>query len=240
MVHRPLFFQDPVPLEPARLGERGLTSKGSYRFAASTNAIPISLSEMAVAAVWYPVVFADEAGARPLVIVGLRTDENLYVDEAGRWLHGAYVPAYVRCYPFILAQGPGAPGPTLCVDDASDLLQPGGRALFRNGAPTKLLHAAFDICQGFQTAERGNAAFVAGLAEHGLLTPRKAQANLGGGKEVQLGGFQTIDEAAFRALPDEVFLSFRRRGWLPAIYAQIASAMTWTRLADLLAERQQV
>lgn len=234
----PLFFRDPVPLDPARLGDRGLTSKGSYRFAAGTNAIPISLSEMSVAAVWYPVVFADEAGSRPLAIVGLRTDENLYVDDAGRWLGSAYVPAYVRCYPFILANSRDAPGPTLCVDDASDLLRPGGRPLFRNGAPTNLVRNAFDFCQAFQTAEQGNGPFVEALAEHGLLTPRTAQATLHGGREVQLGGFQTIDEATFRALPDEVFLQFRRRGWLPAIYAQIASAMNWTRLADLLAARE--
>jgi hypothetical protein len=234
----PLFFRKPAPLDPALHGERGLRRRPDYGFARGTNAIPISLSEIAVAAVWYPVVFADEAGARPIAIVGLRADENLYVDAKGRWLQGAYVPAYVRCYPFILADGPDAPGPTLCVDDTPEALVVGGQPLFRQGAPTALVTSAVHFCEAFRAAEAANPPFAEALAHHALLVPRTASARLGGGQQVQLGGFLTVDEAAFRALPDEVFLRFRRQSWLSALYAQIGSAMNWTRLADLLAARQ--
>jgi len=35
-------------------------------------------------------------------LVGLEKDRNLYIDLKGRWL-SEYVPATLRCYPFILA-----------------------------------------------------------------------------------------------------------------------------------------
>jgi hypothetical protein len=233
----PLFFRNPAPLDPARHAGRGLPRSATYGFARAVNAIPISLAEVPVAAVWYPVVFADQAGTQPVAVVGLRADENLYVDAEGRWLQGAYVPAYVRCYPFILAQGPDMPGATLCVDDTPEALPVGGRALFEDGEPTSLVTAAIAFCEEFRAAQTANGAFTEAMVRHGLLAPRTATARLGPDRELQLGGFLTVDETAFRALPDEVFLEFRRRGWLPALYAQIASAMNWTRLADLSAAR---
>ena len=37
------------------------------------------------------------------------------------------------------------------------------------------------------------------------------------------------------AVSDEVFLDWRRRGWIPAIYAHLHSASQWGRLIDLAA-----
>lgn len=54
------------------------------------------------------------------------------------------------------------------------------------------------------------------------------------GGALNMAGFATIDETKLRVLPEEAFLLLRRQGWLSAVYAQIHSALNWTRLGDLL------
>lgn len=63
---RPLFYQNPVAIHPAAHGAAGLSEALDYRFARKTNAIPISLSEIPIAAMFYPIAFTTEGGARPV------------------------------------------------------------------------------------------------------------------------------------------------------------------------------
>jgi hypothetical protein len=51
-----------------------------------------------------------------------------------------------------------------------------------------------------------------------------------------LRGFDVVDEAKFNALPDELFLDWRRRGWVHLIYCHLMSMGNWARLVDLAAK----
>ena len=44
---------------------------------------------------------------------------------------------------------------------------------------------------------------------------------------------RAIDEDRFNALPDDVFLDWRRRGWLALAYAHLMSMRRWQGLANL-------
>ncbi|MDO8380305.1 SapC family protein [Phenylobacterium sp.] len=234
---RPLFYQNPVALHPAAHGAAGLADALDYGFARKTNAIPISLSEIPLAALSYPIAFTTEGGARPVAVVGLRDDENLFVDADGGWLAGAYVPAYVRRYPFILAEyGEGEElGVQLCIEDHPEILVHGaGQPLFADGEPSRLVKSAFDFCKSLRAADLATAPFVEALVACGVLEGRAATVKLPTGGDLKMAGFATIDEARMRALPDEVFLLLRRQGWMSAIYAQMHSALNWGRLGDML------
>lgn len=234
---RPLFYQNPVALHPNAHGAAGLVDELDYGFARNTNAIPISLSEIPLAALSYPIAFTIEGGARPVAIVGLRDDENLFVDADGGWLAGAYVPAYVRRYPFILAEyGEGEDlGVQLCIEDHPEILVQGaGQPLFADGEPSRLVKSAFDFCKSLRAADLATAPFVEALVACAVLDGRAATVKLPAGGDLKLAGFATIDEARLRSLPDEAFLLLRRQGWMNAIYAQMHSALNWGRLADML------
>ncbi len=234
---RPLFYQNPVALHPAAHGAAGLVDALDYGFARKTNAIPISLSEIPLAALSYPIAFTTEGGARPVAVVGLRDDENLFVGADGAWLSGAYVPAYVRRYPFILAEyGEGEElGVQLCIENDPEILVPGGgQPLFADGEPSRLVKSAFDFCKSVRAADLATAPFVEALVACGVLEGRAATVKLPTGGDLKMAGFATIDEARLRALPDEVFLLLRRQGWMSAIYAQMHSALNWGRLGDML------
>src|SRR5262245_9243286 len=97
----PLFYRNPQQIEPARHGMAGLREAADFGFARGTNAIALAVPELAHAARSYPVVFSKESPTVPFAIVGVHEDRNLFVDAAGKWRQGAYIPAYVRRYPFI-------------------------------------------------------------------------------------------------------------------------------------------
>lgn len=234
---RPLFYQNPIALHPAAHGAAGLAESLDFGFARKTNAIPISLSEIPLAALSYPIAFTTEGGARPVAVVGLRDDENLFVGADGAWLAGAYVPAYVRRYPFILAEyGEGEDlGVQLCIENDPQILVHGaGQPLFADGEPSRLVKSAFDFCKSVRAADLATAPFVEALVACGVLEGRAATIQLPTGGDLKMAGFATIDEARLRSLPDEAFLLLRRQGWMNAIYAQMHSTLNWAKLGDML------
>ncbi|MBC7167631.1 SapC family protein [Phenylobacterium sp.] len=230
---KPIFYDNPAPLHPARHGGLRLRAPLDYRFAAKANAVPLNLAEIPLAGQWYPIAFTVGEAPRPMAILGLREGENLFVNRAGAWLEGAYVPTYVRRFPFILSRDGEAE--LLCIEERPEILSPtDGQPLFSaDGQPAELLRAALRFCRSAQVADAATEPFGKALRDLDLLDTRTATAKLASGARLSLSGFLTVEETRFRALDDEAFLELRRKGWLSAIYAQIQSTLNWTRLADL-------
>jgi hypothetical protein len=111
-----------------------------------------------------------------------------------------------------------------------------GEPLFVDGQPSPFVRRATEFCAAFQRHHVATRALVAALQAAGLLVPRTASVRLADGRRLQVGGFRLIDEARLDALPDAQFLDWRRRGWLPLVYAQLAAAGNWDLLARRLAD----
>ena len=92
----PLFYKDPRPVDPVRHGPLSLLPENDFGFARGTNAVPLNLTEFSVAARHFPIVFVRDPIPLALAVLGMRRDENVYVDDKGRWRSGCYIPAYVR------------------------------------------------------------------------------------------------------------------------------------------------
>ena len=104
-----LFYEKPVPLSSVNHADWTLRlPEPRFGFAASINSVVLAGIEFVEASKDYPIVFAKAADALvPVALLGLRETNNLYVDASGDWLNGHYVPAFIRRYPFVLAEGPG-------------------------------------------------------------------------------------------------------------------------------------
>ena len=74
-----------------------------YGFCANVRAVPVLVSEIPAAIKDYPVIFTSQENPKPLAVVGLVDDINLFVDEEGNWERNRYIPGYVRRYPFGVA-----------------------------------------------------------------------------------------------------------------------------------------
>ncbi|MGX8010559.1 SapC family protein [Mesorhizobium sp. ORM8.1] len=237
----PLFYGKPEALNPIRHGSLGLTARADFGFARTAHAIPVMASEMPAAMRSYPIVFIGPTKA-PVIITGLRLNENLFVDADGRWTEPHYIPAYVRRYPFILADETATSGRlTLCVDRGSDRVvdqiaapfrDDGGKiALFFEGTePSEATKQALAFCSQFQNDFNATRAMVEKIDAHGLFAPRQSKVTLEGGEILNLTDFQVIDEQALNKLGDEAFLDLRKSGALALIYCHLASSNSWSSL----------
>jgi SapC len=234
----PMFYRRPRPLNSEVDRGRSLLLALDHSFARGTNSLVLNGGEFSQAMRFYPIVFNLAEPVSAVAVVGLVDNENLFIGADGRWAADAYVPAYVRRYPFIVMEQPGSSELIICFDEDSGLvIESAERPLFDGGQPTKLLQDAIAFCREFHVQYAATAAFVRALAAQGLLVRNEARFVLGSGKQMTLRGFDVVDEAKFNALSDEVFLDWRRRGWLHLVYCHLMSMGNWARLADLAAKR---
>ncbi|MEI2385947.1 SapC family protein [Breoghania sp. JC706] len=228
----PLFYSAPEALSPERHAGLGLDPGEDVGFAAKTQAVPITLAEFPAACRTYPIVFVGSGTPQPVAIVGLHQHENLFVEADGRWTDGAYVPGYVRRYPYILVRENTGENFALCVDRASPRLREGGEMpLFVDGKPSEWTEKALEFCAAFQRQAGATEAFVKRLQEHELLVPNQAQFTLRNGDTVRIADYLVIDERKLQTLPDDAFLALRRDGVIAGIYCQLISSQCWSDLA---------
>lgn len=236
----PLFYIQPRVLQPGQHSQKSLSPSATYQFAAKTNAAPIVAGEFAVVSRHYPIVFTEQPTAHPVAVLGLRDQQNLFVDADGKWHDGSHVPAYIRRYPFIFVENEARSELTLCIDEAAPHLVDGRDApLFdEDGKPTELTQNALQFCRDYQGQHLAATEFAEALRKANLLVENRADVTLKDGQTLSLSGFKVIDEARFNQLPDEELLAWRRKGWLPLIYAHFFSVGNWAGLVDRTASTQ--
>jgi len=230
----PLFYRDVRPVD--RDGDRTLglvVPERPFSFAAETHVLPTVAAEFPAAAREYPIVFAGGTPAPAAVLlVGLTAGRCSFIDKAGRWT-GTYVPAYLRRYPFILGEVPSA-DPILCIELSNGWAKPGaGERLFKDdGSMAPPLENALRISSDYADAAKRTEAFTRKLADLGLYREITIEARTGDGRQFTLGGFFAVDEARYRALPDETFLELRRDGAIQAIEAHLFSLGAISHVAE--------
>ncbi len=231
----PLFYKNPQPLHNVRHADKGLKKPVDFGFASAAHAVAIHIQEFRLAAASYPIVFADEDPPMPLAILGIRDGENLFVDEKGQWAPGTYVPAYVRRYPFATGQGVSENEQILYVDETSDLIvdcdgEQDAEPLFAEDEPSERTKEIREFCAAFQQQAPVTTAFVEEVKKRDLLGSKEIRLDLPGGGSQLLTGLRIVEEEKFNARPDDVFLVWRRQGWLPLVYWHWASMDNFCRL----------
>jgi hypothetical protein len=234
----PLFFSRVVGVNPELHGGLRLDRSAGFAYAAAAASIPLGLGEFTLAARHYPIVFAAGPTPAPVALVGLNELGNLFVKPDGTWQGDAYLPAYVRSFPFVFVED-GAQNTTYVAmeGDAACLSPTQGDPLFEDGKPTATLSDAVRFCAALRDNLAAAATFAAALDAAGLLQEEEAQVNFTAGGSSRVRGFKVIRADRLDQVPDETFLDWRRRGWLAPIYAQLHANANWARLIDLAAFR---
>lgn len=217
------FYQQPVLLD--REQHKGLRLQpGDARFAAGNQAVPLVAVEFPEACLEYPIVFSKGQGDRwlALALTGLKPGSNAFVNARGQW-DARYVPASVRRYPFILAEGDNNQL-SLAADMAAPHLGAQGEPLFdEKGEPTELARKVMTVLADFQQQAANTHALVQQLDEAQVLSQQNLQVRLGDGPQAVVEGVWIVDEAKLRALPDDKVLAWFKSGQLAAIHAQMLS-----------------
>ncbi len=235
-----LFYERAVPVTAERHRDVAVNPRRDYGFARGAGIVPLTTAELAAAAGEYAVVFVGEGDEVGLAaILGVRDGDNLFVDDDGRWDAG-YIPAFVRRYPFVFAQQNDPERLTLCVDEASDLLNREGRGerLFDSaGERTSYLGNVLDFMQRYQVALQRSRAFAKRVQALDLLRRVQAQIRMGDGGTLQVGGFRTVDRERLKALPAETVAELFASDGLEALYLHLASLRQLQRLGERAARR---
>ncbi|MDP3759739.1 MAG: SapC family protein [Ramlibacter sp.] len=234
-----MYYEKPVLLDRDRHRRRRVLPSASFAFARKANSLYLAGMEFADACKEYAIVFT--RGSRqeivPVAMLGLRARENLFVDAKEQWT-GEYIPAFVRRYPFVLAELSGqAMG--VCIDEAfQGLNDKEGEPLFdAQGNNTPFLQNALDFLDRYQQEYRRTESFCRRLEQAGLLAEMNAKADLVDGRSFTIGGLLVVDEKKLLALPDAVALSLFRSGELHLISLHLASLPNMKKLVDRMAER---
>jgi hypothetical protein len=221
----PVLYRSATPLNRqthARLKIKPL--KQPLAFARPTHLLPALFEEFTQAGREIPIVFVpDGAMVTPVFVLGLKQGINSFITADGLW-RGNYLPAYIRRYPFIMANVPDGP-PLLCVDDSFEgLNEADGKPLFKDdGEPTEELTNALGFAEGFRVAVERTEAFVKTLQRLDLLKDVSMDIRLRTGETVTMNGFKVVDEEKFGKLGDADFLELRNAGYIAPIYAHLLS-----------------
>jgi hypothetical protein len=236
-----VYYEKPVPLDRGKHGRRRIRPGASFAFARQANSLYLAGAEFAQACKEYAIVFTRNGNGRvvPVVMLGLRARENLYVDEAGSW-QGRYIPAFVRRYPFVLAELPGQGSLAVCIDES----YPGvndteGEPLFdAAGQDTPFLRNALDFLTACQRESLRTDAFCQRLDQAGLLMEMNARADLVDGRTFSVQGLLVVDEKKLVALPDATALTLFRGGEMHLVSMHLLSLSNMQQLVDRLARRK--
>jgi hypothetical protein len=235
-----VYYEKPVLLDREKHRKRRVGPSTSFAFARKANSLYLAGVEFGEACKEYAIVFTRAANQKilPVAMLGLRSRENLYVDDKDQWT-ASYVPAFVRRYPFVLAELSGqAMG--VCIDEAfTGLSDKKGEALFdAQGHNTPFLQNALDFLERYQQEYRRTEAFCQRLEQAGVFTEMNAKADLVDGRSFTVSGLLVVDEQKLLALPDAVALSLFRSGELHLVAMHLASLSNMKKLLDRMAERK--
>lgn len=231
-----LLYSKPEPLSKEQHGGLGVVGVSQpFAFAASTHVAPLTVTEFGLAALSYPVIFVGET-YQPVAVLGLNQGQNLFIGDDGAWDFDAYVPGYVRRYPFVLAEDKQADRMIVCIDRNAPMLSDKPEMpFFDKGEPTDLTKNAIEFCNNFETERRRTESFVQLLKDLDLFATREANftpQNPDGtqGAPQRIAEYFAVSDEKLNALPAEKLKELQGNGALPQIYAHLVSLAGWDRL----------
>jgi len=232
----PLLYKNPQQLNAEQHNDFKLNFEAGFGFARNTNSVPLVIEEFGATCRDYVIVFSTGEVALPLVVLGVQSDHNAYVNGKGEWAAETYIPAYVRRYPFIFSETPGSEELTLCIDmEASALNKDQGVALFDdNKEASEMTKQGLEFCKNFHIQLQQTREFCEALQAADLLVDQQASITLHDGQTQNLTDFRIVDEQKFRQLPVETLQKFHERGWLGLIYAHLISTGSMGKLVAQL------
>jgi len=224
----PLFYKDLMPLNSRDHADWRARSVDKANWIGNQHAIPLTVEEFPLAQRSFPIVFSSGDNPVPLALMGLNEGVNVFFEEDGTPRGDAYVPAYIRRYPFLLAKlRPDAEEMSLCFDPSSDILGDfkDGEPLFAEGQPTAHTKSLLDFCEKFEEAGARTQAFMKELTDADLLMDGEVaiQQNDKPDQPYLYRGFRMVNQEKLKELSADKLKAWVESGLLPLIYAHLMS-----------------
>ena len=197
--------------------------------------VPLGINEVYEACKDYPILFTKNQEGDWLAIALLGyNDKNVYLDENRQFKRGKYLPAFLRRYPFALAQNEAQAGFSLGIEEeALEELNASNqqRALFKDDkTPSDLTKNTLDFLVHFQGELHACSALIKELETWELLVEQSANIVDDEGKAHTINGFFTVNEEKLAHLSEKKKLDIYKKGATPFITAHLISLSNIRRL----------
>lgn len=232
-IEPPFGYSEIVPLQKDRRVR--LPAPGALpEFCLKANAVPISYSEFTAACRDYPLAFVSGDSGRtfnPIAVLGVAPGENLFLRD-GQWEGSAYLPAYLRRYPFCMSRitlnAIEQADRMICIEKAF-LSDDGERMFDESGAPLPRWQAIEKLLREYEADIEKAREMCAILADYSLLQPVTLQASLKSGA-MSFGGMYRVEEKRLEYLNAAQHKNLLRKGVMGRIYAHLLSLENFARL----------
>ena len=239
-----MIYDNVVPLSSENHRDLSVEAGIPYDFAREVRAVPIVAAEIVHAAREYSIVFAPtdkEGGVALFAILGLKENQNLYVNAEGEWT-ASYIPAFVRRYPFVFSASQDGKQFALCIDESwQGCNREGrGRRLFDDqGERTEFVNELLKFNEEFQRSAQQTTAFCKKLKELDILDAKEARLSVASGEETKLTGFMVVSREKLIGLAPETLTEIAKTGVLELVYAHLLSMNNLALMGNKLQERQK-
>jgi len=235
-------YKNPILVNQAAHKTVKIANVVNFSFAKDLNSVLLTGHEFLEASKHYPIVFVSGKNDDivPLAILGLRNMGNLFIDDSGKWKEGAYIPAFVRRYPFILAENdPSGESFAVSVDAAYEGFdKEEGMSLFdEEGNLSAAMNKVMEFLKQYQLQNMFTQEFVKKLSGYNLLKDFTADITMPAGEKLGFKGLKMINEKALLELEDEKALDLFRRGFFGWIYGHLYSLSNFRALGQLEAKK---
>lgn len=239
-------YKKPRLLDRSADAGKKLAPLTDYRVASEMNGMLLTAVEFIDACREYVIAFVTSGekpaeGSKPeyspIVMLGLRNEENLFVRADGSW-DARYVPAFLRRYPLAYARTQDNQLSVMVDEAYSGFGAAEGQLLVQEGGePAPALQEMMKFLDMFEQEAQRTRAMCQQLAELDLLVPRELNGNLPDGQKVSVAGFSVVDEEKLRTLSDAKVVELHRNGMLGLLQSHLISLGNHQRLFERLATR---
>ncbi len=227
-----------VPYNKETHAKLGINEEQRFSFAKDLNALFITATEFVQAVKDYAIVFsANEEVTEfvPMLVTGLSTGENRFVDQKGNWEKGIYIPAYVRRYPFCVVEinddKESTPQQLVCVDESA--LTEDVTPFFDDKGESSEAWKQFQaFMQEYESARVATIEFTKKLAKHDLFEVFEARAKHISGEEYHMVNMYRVNEKKLNKLTAKVLKELMAKNYMYFIYAHLMSLDNFQGLLD--------
>jgi hypothetical protein len=241
-----LYYRQPELLSKELHGKLGVNASPTrFAFATGHHLCPLAVQEFGAASTTYPIIFVGQE-YDPVAVMGLVDGQNLFAtDEIGFDLD-AYIPSFIRRYPFVLASptptAPGEQAPAdrllVAIDRAYEYIAENAQYPFfdESGEPSAYTQRCMQFCNDFEAQARMTRQFVQMLKELDLFEqrnttyqPQDIMGNPNGEPQV-VAEYFGVSETKLKALPKDKLAELVDNGAIQQIYAHLNSMFAWDKL----------
>lgn len=238
-----MFYKNPQPLAKDKHEKFGVSQIAKpFEFMSDQHFLPITAPEFGAAAASFPVIFAGE-DRNPLAVMGIRTGENLFVED-GVFAQDFYMPAFARRYPFVLAGDQANDRFVVCVDESAECVTSKNptQKFFEKGDTSEFTKEAFTFLQNFERDRQATTIMIEKFKELDLFEQRdmhfQGQNADGSPAERQkIADYFAITEERLRKLDEKTLKEFSENGYLAVAHAHMISLGNWQRLVNMTLRR---